>query len=61
MAEQCRLCRDLPQPTTHFDRDYWKMVKKAAELRAAEVRAEISEADRHLRMLATPPPPVPLG
>lgn len=51
----CYLCGELAQPTIHFDREYWKDVKQAAGLRLAEVRAEVAEADRHIRMLAAQP------
>lgn len=48
----CRLCGELAQPTIHFDADYWADVKKSVERVLAEARAEIAEADKHLRMLA---------
>jgi hypothetical protein len=53
---ECRLCKGLPQVSVHFDSDYWEDIRKAAEERLAEVRAEIAEADRHIRMLTTPAP-----
>jgi hypothetical protein len=55
----CRLCGNLAQVSVHFDADYWAYVKELAEQRLAEVRAEIAEADKHIRMLATPAPPAP--
>jgi hypothetical protein len=56
-VSKCRLCGDLAQVTVHFDADWWESAKASAEERIAEARAEISEAEKHLRMLATPPPP----
>lgn len=53
-ARPCPLCGDLAQITVHFDADWWEAIKAAAERELAEVRAEIAEADKHLRMLSAP-------
>lgn len=52
-VQPCRLCGDLAQATVHFDSDWWESAKVAAEQRMAEARAEIAEANKHLRMLAS--------
>ena len=47
----CRLCGPLAQATIHFDAGYWAGVKQSAERALAEVKAEIADAEKHLRML----------